>query len=495
MILISIIIGGIYKAINWQDISTYAPFAFTIAYQTALQAFISSIIACFIGLMMARTLYFSPPTIISKIIISITPLYFVMPSLMVILMMIGIYGNNGLVNSLLTLLHLPNFHHAIYGLHGVVLTHIFINIPLSLWCFYQQYQAIPLEYWYIKKTMRLSFWQQIYYIEHPFLKKAFFLTFSLIFLYCFISFAIVLVLGGGNVKTLELAIYQAFYNEFNASKASILGSIQLMFLLPIIALIVKNHVTFISQTPLHYIEHRSLTSLLIHSVFLIIYIVPFLWFISKMIDYATWSIIIKEQFWVSLGSSLLLSLAQVFFAFISALMLIYQASLTHHTLFYQKLYAIVPFFFIALPPFLLLSSYFTITKSFQPVWGTLIILHSLLLLPLLWQLLQTNLAHKFFYYQSIMRQCRLSTPYKIWLMIKENTLMIKKSIAFCFALSLGDFSLIALLGNNGISTLPHYLYTHLSHYQFHQAIFIGLIILLLQLLCFLLIIKKTPSTP
>ncbi|MFX4002066.1 hypothetical protein ACJBX4_10665, partial [Streptococcus suis] len=61
-----------------------------------------------------------------------------------------------------------------------------------------------------------------------------------------------------------------------------------------------------------------------------------------------------------------------------------------------------------------------------------------------------------------------------------------------FALSLGDFTAIALFGNQDFSSLPRLLYQQLGHYRSQEAVVTALILLLLCALIFL-VIEKTDN--
>ncbi len=478
------------------DILYIGPFLF-ILQQNFLQALMSSVISCVVGLGIARIIFYNPSLKIGKILHYIAPLYFVMPSLMIILCMIGLYGNNGLLNKLLLGVHIGPIKNLIYGYHGVIFAHVFINFPLALWVISQAYNNIAHEYWRLGKHLQFTPWQQWYIIEWPLIKKSVLASAILIFYYCFMSFAIVLVLGGGHVKTFELSIYQAYYQEFNPQKAAFLGIIQFCCLLPLVFFIHKETFSFASKAPVDFKQKPSIKGFFIQLPVLLIsffYVLPVIWFIGQLFSKFSVAVFTNVIFWQSVGTSLILSLASVLISFLLAIGLIYQSSFHLLKSMLQKMYDMLPLFFIALPPFLLLSAYFSLKGNFNPPLLTMIIIQSLLLLPLIYRMLQQNFVQSFHYYHAIMRGCRLSFWHKILIMVRGNKSSTKKALGFGAALSLGDFSIIALLGNENVTTIPYYLYANISHYKFDTAIFIGLILILLQLLCFLLCIEKKTST-
>ena len=484
---------SLISSIEWRYFYENSYSVWYIIKDSFYQAGISAIISCFLGLVAARCVFLNPDHIFSRILEKITPLYFVMPSLMILLCMVGVYGNNGFLNMFLRDMGQAPIHNMIYGLHGVIFTHVMINFPLVLWVIIQHYKKIAPEYWRISEALQFTALQKWQIIEFPLLKKSFINCFTLVFLYCFMSFAIVLLLGGGHVKTFELSIYQAFYLDFNPEKAARLGFTQFICLLPLLLLLSKEHFSL-----RHQIVYRPR---IVRNVFYyakiafvaalsLLYLFPIIWFIKKMLQNDSWNILAKMPFWESVSYSLILSACSVFVAFVFIILLIYQSSASLYRITIQRLYHVSVLIFLAFPPFLLLSAYYGIKGDFKPTLLTLIIVQSLLLLPLLWRFMHDSIAHNFSHNHLIMRACHMHFGKKIILMLQANKRILVNGCCFAFALSLGDFSVIALLGNNDIVTIPLYLYRNISHYKFDDAIFVGLILISLQFICFLCMQKK-----
>lgn len=64
------------------------------------------------------------------------------------------------------------------------------------------------------------------------------------------------------------------------------------------------------------------------------------------------------------------------------------------------------------------------------------------------------------------------------------------SFAFSFLLSIGDFGIIAFFGNDGILTLPYYLYELLGTYRENEASFVAFVLLLLTIIIFVFFDEK-----
>jgi thiamine transport system permease protein len=117
----------------------------------------------------------------------------------------------------------------IYGLHGVVLAHVFFNLPLATRLLLQGWQSVPAERFRLAAQLKLTprlIWQTI---ERPLLVQLVPGAVALVFVICLTSFAVALTLGGGpRATTIELAIYQAFRFDFDLNRAALLSVAQLV---------------------------------------------------------------------------------------------------------------------------------------------------------------------------------------------------------------------------------------------------------------------------
>ena len=165
---------------------------------------------------------------INKIIISLTGYSFVLPSILIVYSVIGIFGTNGILNKFTNFYDILNIK-TIFGLKGILIAHILLNTPFATRIFIQNLNSIPKNYIEVAKSMNFNFWQNFFNIELPIIKQNFFSVFAIIFILCFLSFAIVMALGGGpQNSTLEVAIYQSVFFELNFNKAIILSLLHLI---------------------------------------------------------------------------------------------------------------------------------------------------------------------------------------------------------------------------------------------------------------------------
>lgn len=151
---------------------------------------------------------------------------FILPVIVAVMGLLAIFGRGGLLNDVLAALGLGRV--SIYGLGGVVLAHVFFNLPLAVRLLLQGWLAIPAERFRLAAALGFGPAEVERHLERPMLKALAPGIFATIFLLCLTSFATALILGGGpRATTVELAIYQAFRFDFDLGRAAALASLQL----------------------------------------------------------------------------------------------------------------------------------------------------------------------------------------------------------------------------------------------------------------------------
>ena len=151
---------------------------------------------------------------------------FILPVIVAILGLLMVFGRAGWANEAGAALGLPRV--SIYGAHGVILAHVFFNLPLATRLVLQGWQAIPAERFRLAAALGMSRTDIARHIEWPMLRAILPGAALVVFLICTTSFAVALTLGGGpRATTIELAIYQAFRFDFDLGRAALLALLQL----------------------------------------------------------------------------------------------------------------------------------------------------------------------------------------------------------------------------------------------------------------------------
>jgi thiamine transport system permease protein len=152
---------------------------------------------------------------------------FLLPAVVAVLGLLAVFGRSGWLNGGLAALGLPAL--SLYGLHGVVLAHVFLNLPLAVRMILQGWQSIPAERFRLARSLGLGPGETLRHLELPMLREVLPGVFTVILLICLTSFAVVLTLGGGPAATtIELAIWQAVRFDFDLARAAGLAGVQVL---------------------------------------------------------------------------------------------------------------------------------------------------------------------------------------------------------------------------------------------------------------------------
>ncbi len=212
--------AGIATA-DWPD----APLARVVLF-TIWQATLSTLLAVVPGILVARALArrrFPGRTLVLRLF----GLPLVVPVIVAVFGIVAVYGKAGWLNAALGWAGLGAIA-PIYGLTGILIAHVFFNLPLAVRLLQDAWAAIPPESWRLASQLGLSSAQAFRFVEWPSLRQVLPGVATIVFFLCFTSFGVVLTLGGGPRSTIiEVAIYQALRLDFDVPRAVALALVQL----------------------------------------------------------------------------------------------------------------------------------------------------------------------------------------------------------------------------------------------------------------------------
>ncbi len=160
-----------------------------------------------------------------RLVIGLMGVPFLLPVLVAVLGLLAVFGRGGILNAALAELGWPPV--SIYGFSGVVLAHVFLNLPFAVRMILSGWQDIPAERFRLAAALGLGPVQVFRHLEWPMLREVLPGAGMVVFLICLTSFAVALTLGGGpGATTLELAIYQALLFDFDLGRAATLAAVQ-----------------------------------------------------------------------------------------------------------------------------------------------------------------------------------------------------------------------------------------------------------------------------
>nr|WP_216859470.1 thiamine/thiamine pyrophosphate ABC transporter permease ThiP [Sulfitobacter aestuariivivens] len=225
--VVVLILGALLAVLSRAEVGSglgradWAAIRFTV-WQAFLSALISTVLAIPVARALARRRFPG-----RGLLVTLLGAPFILPVIVAVLGLLTVFGRGGWVNQGLDALGLPTL--SIYGLHGVVLAHVFFNLPLATRLILQGWHSIPAERFRLAAQLRLTPRATFRTLEWPMLRQVVPGIAALIFVICLTSFAVALTLGGGpRATTIELAIYQAFRFDFDLSRAALLSVVQLI---------------------------------------------------------------------------------------------------------------------------------------------------------------------------------------------------------------------------------------------------------------------------
>jgi thiamine transport system permease protein len=202
-------------------------FAFTI-FQAALSTGLTIILALPCAYVFARYRFRG-----KSLLLALSILPFVLPTVVVAAAFSALLGERGILNNAIVGMFNLSAHpiQLERTLAFVLLAHIFYNYPIAL--------RIIAAYWsnqnpHVDEAAAtlgihgLRLWWRVYV---PLLRPAILAAASLIFVFTFTSFGIVLILGGPRYATLEVEIYRQAVGVFNLQVAAALSLLQIGFML------------------------------------------------------------------------------------------------------------------------------------------------------------------------------------------------------------------------------------------------------------------------
>ncbi|WP_373818976.1 thiamine/thiamine pyrophosphate ABC transporter permease ThiP [Glaesserella sp.] len=475
---------------------------------SVLQAGLSAIFSVFFGILLARSffyLHFRGKTLLYKVI----SFAWALPSLVVIFAIIGVWGNSGWIGQWLAIVGIE-WEFKLYGLQGILIAHVFLNTPLVAKYCLEGLHLIPSSQHQLAAQLSLRRFTYFRVVELPILKGIVPYAFANVFLLCFTSFPIVLMLGGGpKYSTLEVAIYQAVTFEFDFAKAVILIMVQILvgILLQILMDIVtrfsfnrtRQSLTVIDEiwTPKPKgIDKWILQSILIvFGSFILIPLSNVLWSGLSVSDF--WGRLSNPVLWQAVWYTLLLS----FIASLSVIAIAYLIALEARQLAYrnqkikQSILAGVSTYPLIMPVFMLAVGLFLLFMDVEMQnWQLLLLVgfcNGLMLLPYIYRLLFSAMWQALVSHDKLARSLGLS-GFRRWWIVERIYLIrpLRNAFALAMSASLGSFAVIAFFGSPDFSTLSYLLYQQLGSYRTEDAAVTALVLMAFTFLPFLFIEQK-----
>ncbi len=480
----------------WQD-SYYRHVTLFSFYQAFLSMLLSVVGAIPVALALSRRDFFA-----KSALIKIFATTLVMPVLVGVFGLLAIYGNSGLLTRLLATLGVSQ-PFSIYGLGGILLAHVFFNLPYASRLLYQALESIPAEQHKLCAHLGLSAWDKFRWVEWPRLRQQLPAVCGLVFMLCFTSFATVMALGGGpKSTTIELAIYQAIKFDFDLQSGALLAIWQMLLcgsLALTIQKLAKPLATSSGQVSYERIPSRD-SKLAKYSdsmaiIFAAVFVLsPLVMVLLSGINGSALDVLSDTRFWSALKHSLLVASLASIVALGAGIAILHTSRRlrmlamrrrANHIELLGTIILITPGLVLSTGLFLLLRQF---SDVFSLAWLIVIIVNALMGLPYVVKTLAQPMLHIEQQYQYLCASLGLR-GWQRFRIVEWRALHkpLAQAFSICFMFAMGDLSAIALFGSQDFRTLPLYLYQLLGSYQMDAAAVVSVTMLLLSVGLFSLV--------
>ncbi|MDZ7822921.1 MAG: ABC transporter permease subunit [Ahrensia sp.] len=428
----------------------------------------------------------------------------VLPQIVAVLALASLYGNQGYVT--LSLQKIGVDMPSIYGLTGILVAHVFFNLPLIVRIVLGALGAMPPEYDRLAHQLSLGAWARVIHIYWPFMRGSLFNAAALVFMLCVTSFTVVLTLGGGpRATTIEVAIYQALTFDFDVARAVVLTALQLLLTSISVGIFafcggeLQSGLSLNTQRPMVerksvWVRVLSVGAIMVCGVFIA---APFVAIVSKGLAADLIKLLGQETVRHAILTSFTLGFCAASLCVVLCLALCegaVQAGARR-----RWLYAHASSLILVVPPIVLAAGWFLLLRPWVNIYAAapylVVVINAAMALPFAMRFLlpARQIAHD--------RQSRLCAQLGIvgfnkWrhilLPVLRGPMLI--AFAFAFALSLGDLGVIALFGSEKVQTLPHLILQRMGSYRTNDAAGLAFILCCLTMALMMFVDRRSAST-
>lgn len=459
---------------------------------TLWQALLSTVFSLSFAIPVALALDNHPRFFGRHFILLLFTIPLALPVIIAVMALLSLLGRNGLLSQFFTALGLdwqPN----IYGLTGILIAHVFFNMPLAVRLITQRFQTIPAEYWKLAEGLQFTAWHRFRHILAPVLRAVLPGLASLIFLLCLSSYTIILVLGGGpQSTTIQVAIYQALSFDLDLSRAAALTLVQLgltMTLLWLLPGMPQMRLQSQTNSPRRYHQLSALNSIASYTLLTIgsaSIALPLAAVALSGLAASHAKLLSDPLLWQALTVSIVIGVCSSLLAIIASWALsaaIYSYQRTQSSKAAPLLQAI-PFGLLAIPSLILGVGWFLfVLKTGLPltIAPLLVVLaNALMALPFAMQIIEPALHANYKANDRLAQSLGIDGLSRI--QIVDLPVMRRALLSaglFAFALSFGDLGVVTLFGADQLLTLPALIYQKMGSYRSTDAAGLALYLALL----------------
>lgn len=483
--------------------SAFDTYLFRVVRFTLWQALLSTLLSVVPALFVARALVRHPAFFGRGLVLQLFAVPLALPAIVAALGVLALYGRAGYFAGPLTEL-LGQDWPGIYGLSGILVAHVFFNLPLATRLFVEALQTIPTDQWRLASQLGMGARPAFRLIEWPVLSRAMPAVAGLVFMLCITSFTIVLLLGGGpRATTLEVAIYQALRFDFDPARAVALTLLQIILTFAVMTLLARLGANAVGDANLSVTPRRYLSIGPAETILNALLIATALLFVAgPMAAIVAGGLAADLSRLVGEGSVRQAALTSIVLAFLSALL---SVALSFSLVAARRALAVrrktgggSPLeyatdtgagFVLVVPPVVIGAGWFLLLRhlgdptTVAPLM--VVTVNAIMAMPFAIRALRPAYDATSERHERLCAQLGI-TGWNRLRLIDGPVLRrpLATAFAFAMALSLGDLGVIALFGSDSLQTLPYLLLARMGSYRTADAAGLAL---LLGLVCFALV--------
>ncbi|VEA39886.1 ABC transporter integral membrane protein [Salmonella enterica subsp. enterica] len=365
-------------------------------------------------------------------------------------------------------------------MQGILLAHVFFNLPMASRLLLQSLESIPGEQRQLAAQLGMRGWHFFRFVEWPWLRRQIPPVAALIFMLCFASFATVLSLGGGpQATTIELAIFQALSYDYDPARAAMLALIQMVCCLALVLLSQRLSKAIAPGMTLTQgwrdpddRLHSRLTDALLIVLALLLLLPPLVAVVVDGVNRSLPEVLAQPILWQAVWTSLRIALAAGVLCVVLTMMLLWSSRelRQRQQLFAGQTLELSGMLILAMPGIVLATGFFLLLNSSvglpESADGIVIFTNALMAIPYALKVLENPMRDITARYGMLCQSLGIEG----WSRLKVVELRALKrplaqALAFACVLSIGDFGVVALFGNDNFRTLPFYLYQQIGSYR------------------------------
>jgi len=473
---------------------------------TLLQAVLSTALSLFPAIFVARALSRHPSFPGRGLLLALFAVPLGIPAIVAAMGVLALLGRAGYFAGLLAWLGGEPWP-GIYGLAGILVAHVFFNLPLAARMLLQALDTIPSDQWRLAAQLGMGGRAGFRFLEWPVLRAALPGVAGLVFMLCITSFTIVLMLGGGPAATtLEVAIYQALRFDFDPARAAALTFVQIALTMLVAMLLARLGADFTGEANLSVARRRLLAvsrgETAINAALLVLagalVAGPIVAIVAAGLEAELGRLATEASVLRAAAASLVFGALSASLAVALALSLVMarralelsrrggrRASLL------EKLTDAGAGFVLVVPPVVLGAGWFILLRHggdvfvYAPIM--VVAVNAVMAMPFAVRAIRPAHDAASARHERLCAQLGISGWSRLrlidWPVLRRP---LAVGFAFAMALSLGDLGVIALFGSDAVQTLPYLLLGRMASYRTADAAGIALLLAILCLALMLL---------